>query len=708
MRQLLLLVSFFIALTGMNAFGQMLTSPPAPDYNRSKFKESVGFHNTNKYVFFEDYNDVLEFGFDGSFTIEFWVKIPSSIQPGTLVLRTGNFDINFGMGVDANNNYTPGLLFLVKSYDPDPRWENNEDHMFPGTDYYYHLTAMDIPYFNDWFHVAIVRNRSTHFPGWDPDNTDAGFMRMYINGNASYQGYAPLDDLIPVENGLSMAQLYTSYLKIDELRIWGTARSASEIYTYMNEPIDHENEWLMAYYSFDGISPGSSSISNESRGWGSPGNDGSELAGFVYGTGPSPVFGTDRDYISEADGEWDDPDTWGGEVPGEDEIVVIDHSLTLTRDRAQHGLVFRGPDLAARMSGASAEKLVYTNGHTLTVQSPPSGGNESSYIVTNSDGKLIVENIPYTGAQIPVGTETSYRPVSISQPSGSRFVAFSLYARDEIAPAVTSAAAVVNASWDLTPLTPSQGTPPVYKIKFQWNTSDERDNFSRTSALVANYHNSAWSTLTSGSVQTTGGASYTLEADVTQFSPFIITSDQGSLPVRLAGFDIAREGSVAILKWSASEASDFSRFEIERSPDAKVWTTAGIERAPKQGSSMQHYTYYDPVPAGLSGRLYYRIKMVDLDDSYTYSPIRSIAWKASAPLGVYPNPAEKQSEIRLKFPGGFSNADLQIISLNGLEVYRRSGFSGEAVNLPDIPAGLYILSVKDDNGQVHREKFLIR
>ncbi len=707
------LLSLLLAVfSGAASFSQLLTSPPSPNYSSSIFHQSIAFQNTSRYVFFHDYNDVLEYNLDQDFTIEFWVKIPSSVTPGTLVLRTSNFDINFGSSDDGNGNLTPGLLFLVKSYDP-------AGHEFPGEDFRYHLMAQDIPYFNDWFHVAIVRNRYMSLP-FHPENTFAGYMRMYINGISQYQNAAPQEDLLPLNGGgIGLAEGYTAYLKIDELRIWNTARSAPEVYTYMNQPIPRNTAGLMAYYSFDHDDPNSShydnsasrAVPNESRGIGSPATDDNEdehpLAGFIYGTGPTPVFGPDKEFISVADGDWDDPDTWGGEVPREDEIVTIANSVTLDKPRTQGGIIFRGPDLAMRTSVSSpGEKLVYTNGNTLRLLSPPTGGNESSYIITNGGGNLVVENIPYVGIQIPIGTGTAYRPVSISQPAGYQFISFSFYARDEISPAVSGAAAVVNASWDLAPLTPGPATS--YRIKFQWNTSDERINFSRSNASVANYHNSNWNKLASQSLETINSTTYALAADVTDFSPFIITSDETSLPVRLASFDISREGAVAILKWSASEASNFSRFEVERSADTKTWTTIGAEHAPKQGSSIKHYAYYDPTPATLSGRLYYRIKMVDLDDSYAYSPVRSIAWKTSAQLGVYPNPAEKQSEIRLKFPGGFSNADLQIISLNGLEVYRLAGFSGGAVKLPDIPAGLYILSVKDHNGQVHKEKILIR
>lgn len=711
MRQLLFIL--FIFLTGADICGQINNAPPVPEYDRSEFNQSIGFHNTNRHAFLEDYNTVFEYLFDDDFTIEFWIKISSSIEPGALVLRTSNFDINFGMGVDANGNYTPGLVFLTRSWEPDPRWENAEDYLVPGTNHYHHLTAQDIPYFNDWFHVAIVRSRSAVNTS---DNMYPGNMRMYINGTSSeYPVYGPLEDLLPLDDGgIYMAPYYTSYLKMDELRIWNMARTTQQIHDHMNQPISNTTAGLIAYYSFDGLPPGAITIPNTARGTGAPLTDDNiddhPLYGTVGGYGPAPFFGTDREYISEAEGDWDDPDTWGGEVPGEDEIVIINQTVTLTGNRTQHGLVFRAPDIAAaRMSGAaSGDKLVFTNGHTLTLKSPPAGGNASSYVATDNGGTLIVENIPYTGTQIPVGTESAYRPVFIAQPTTTSydFISFSIRAEDEILPAVSAQAAVVDASWDLTPLT-ANPSPAPYRIKFQWNGADERNNFSRGDAYVANHHNGSWNILTSEDAETINSTTYALAATVSQFSPFIITSDQTSLPVRLTSFNVAQEGQTALLTWSASDAENFTRFEIERSPDADTWVTIGTEHAAGQGREVRHYTFHDPLTNVLSQRLYYRIKMIDFDNSYAYSPIKTIAWKASARLSVYPNPAERKSEVRLKFSGDLSNADLKIISLNGFEVHRQRGLTNGLVKLPDLPTGIYIISV-DQGGQVHKEKILIR
>ncbi len=721
MRPALLSVFLFV-FCATSGYSQVYTSPRPPGYNGDEFHQSIGFHNTKQYVYFDEFNTYLEYMFDLDFTIEFWVKIPSSVKPGAMLLQSSSFDINFAL---QNNNgvTTPSLIFLVKSDKPDNRLPDG-GNQFPDGETYYHIAGQNIPYFNDWFHVAIVRNRTGNaMPHIHDKNTPQGSMRMYINGiTDEHPSFAPQEELTAFDGGISLAVGYTHYLKIDELRIWKVALSAPEIYTNMNSQIDNHTPNMVAYYDFNQTDPNSSFIPNKARGTGSPVNETNQneppVSGFVIDIpayGPAPVFGIDREYVSASEGSWDDENTWNGPVPDENEIVTIDHTITLNQPRTQSGLIFRAPLAAARVSSSvSDEKLVYTNGHTLRLLSPPSGGNETSYIVTNDGGSLIVDNLPdYTTTQIPIGTESAYRPVSVSQPGGRSF-SMSFAAKDDMPTSVATGAAVVDALWDLAPVRSSDLDFPnnsllPYQVSFQWNQSDERDNFVREEAAVANFHSDTWNLLTSEDVETTGYGTYSITTTVSNFSPFIITSNQTSLPVRLAGFDILREGSLAILKWSASDVSNFSKFEIERSPDARAWTTIGTEYAPQQSLSLQHYTYYDPIPAALSQRLYYRIKMIDLDNSYTYSPVKSIAAELSAQLGIYPNPADSKSEIRFQFPGDLRNVDLKIISLNGLEVYRKTtGLSNGSLKLPDLPTGIYILSVKDEYGQVHKEKILIK
>src|SRR5690606_7705413 len=78
---------------------------------------------------------------------------------------------------------------------------------------------------------------------------------------------------------------------------------------------------------------------------------------------------------------------------------------------------------------------------------------------------------------------------------------------------------------------------------------------------------------------------------------------------------------------------NFSHFNIEKSTDAKHWSVLSkIFSTPSN--------QYDFADNNLThSKIYYRLKMVDIDDSYTYSEIRSISLKDYSPVfSLYPNP----------------------------------------------------------------------
>lgn len=699
----LLLLLLLLTLRGVGALAQPLSTPPAPNYDRNLFGQSLAFHNTSRNVFFEDFNTVFETELDGNFTMECWVKISASIPPGTLVLRTNHFDLNFGSRDDGGTLH-PSLIFLVKSFD-------GTGGEFPDTDYYYHLVGQDLPYFNDWFHVAIVRNRNT------------SEIRMYINGISDYAGHGPSGALLPLEDqGISLGGSFTSYMKIDELRIWKEARSEANVHMFMNEPINRQSANLMAYYNFDHSTypdhyfdeNETRMFANISRGIGSPATDENleehPLAGQIFGDifqGPAPVTGPDIDYSSVASGDWDDPDTWGGEVPREDEIITVFHAVTLDKDRSQAGVIFQ-TDIASMRTSArvSNDNLVYTNGHTLTLASPPTGGGEYSYIVTDSGGKLLVNNIPYSGAQLPVGSESAYRPVFLAQPAGSQFLSFSVEARDEITPAVPGTASVVDALWDISPLAPSHNP---YVVRLQWNQTDERAGFTHNTASVANFHDNKWTPIVSEGVETLNSTTYAITAtEVSDFSPFIITSNESSLPVRLTDFRVIQEGTVAQLKWSASDASLFSRFEMERSNDALEWETIGTKLASDQGTALRQYAFSDPLPILNAAKRYYRLKMIDLDETHTHSEIRVLSPSVSTQQLLYPNPANRNSIIHFDLPVDLSKAEIKIFSLSGVPVQQQSSLQDNRINLTGLSTGIYIIKIATEGGEIYREKVLIK
>jgi hypothetical protein len=111
------------------------------------------------------------------------------------------------------------------------------------------------------------------------------------------------------------------------------------------------------------------------------------------------------------------------------------------------------------------------------------------------------------------------------------------------------------------------------------------------------------------------------------------------LPVELTAFTAERRGSNVALAWATASEKNSARFEVERSLDGLTFVTIGTVAAAGNSSSAHHYELLDAqLPAGVA-LLYYRLKQVDRDGTFSYSPVRVVALSgAAAGLSLYPNP----------------------------------------------------------------------
>ena len=107
-----------------------------------------------------------------------------------------------------------------------------------------------------------------------------------------------------------------------------------------------------------------------------------------------------------------------------------------------------------------------------------------------------------------------------------------------------------------------------------------------------------------------------------------------SLPLDLISFNALEQKDKGILNWNVANLINFSHFEIERSSNGNRFET--IDKTYSRGEG--RYSYIDENP--LSGRNYYRLKMVDKDAQFTYSPVRALFVK-TAEINIFPNPANE-------------------------------------------------------------------
>jgi len=175
------------------------------------------------------------------------------------------------------------------------------------------------------------------------------------------------------------------------------------------------------------------------------------------------------------------------------------------------------------------------------------------------------------------------------------------------------------------------------------------------------------------------------------------------LPVVLLDFDGKLNGTKVDLFWNTSSESNSSHFDLERSSDGSDFKPLNTVKAKGNSSVESNYKSIDPLP--LKGQNYYRLKMVDNDNSFVYSKIVNIKVNSEATIEtrVMPNPFTGKLDIYLTLPHSCM-VTFSFIDLNGKVVYSKSvkglkGFNWFIVNdLVKLPSAPYLLKlVTDEN-----------
>jgi hypothetical protein len=104
------------------------------------------------------------------------------------------------------------------------------------------------------------------------------------------------------------------------------------------------------------------------------------------------------------------------------------------------------------------------------------------------------------------------------------------------------------------------------------------------------------------------------------------------LPVTLINFGVTENQGKNLLQWTTASESNSDYISIERSSDGRNFTTIGTVKAAGFSSTDIHYTFTDATP--LTGLNYYRLALVDKDNSKGYSNTAAVSNKSNTSLTI--------------------------------------------------------------------------
>lgn len=163
-------------------------------------------------------------------------------------------------------------------------------------------------------------------------------------------------------------------------------------------------------------------------------------------------------------------------------------------------------------------------------------------------------------------------------------------------------------------------------------------------------------------------------------------------PVTLVSFSGQAGEGENKLQWKTTSETNNKGFQIERSADAKTFSTVGFADGYGDTNEDKNYSFVDKAPLDIT---YYRLKQIDHDGTSEYSSI--IVVKNESAISIYPNPA--QNEVTIKgWPEGKPVVIFDQLGRKVLEQQRES--AGKNVWIGGLAKGIYTIQVGDSKKQL--------
>ncbi len=176
---------------------------------------------------------------------------------------------------------------------------------------------------------------------------------------------------------------------------------------------------------------------------------------------------------------------------------------------------------------------------------------------------------------------------------------------------------------------------------------------------------------------------------------------QITLPLNLLSFTAYVNKSKVDLDWATAAEKNVSHFVIEKSSDGKNFSEAATVFAfgNTDADEKKNYSYSDNVIDAKTNLVYYRLRCIDIDGKFTYSPVRIVRLgeqSTDAKVLAYPNPFVNELRITLpqnmqgkEFKIELFNADGQAVKMKNITAASQT----ETITTNDLGRGFYVIRI---------------
>lgn len=166
----------------------------------------------------------------------------------------------------------------------------------------------------------------------------------------------------------------------------------------------------------------------------------------------------------------------------------------------------------------------------------------------------------------------------------------------------------------------------------------------------------------------------------------------GPTPVVLSNFNAERrEKNDVEVTWKTEQELNSSRYEIQRSFNNIDFETAGVVASKYSNTSIAQYYSFTDNSNNISQTSFYRLKMIDLDNSFTYSAVEVVKGRGlQVEVSVFPNPAYANQTITINNISEPSN--IRIFDYEGRLIQQASSI-GNSAQISNLSKGNYFINI---------------
>lgn len=165
--------------------------------------------------------------------------------------------------------------------------------------------------------------------------------------------------------------------------------------------------------------------------------------------------------------------------------------------------------------------------------------------------------------------------------------------------------------------------------------------------------------------------------------------DNTTLPVVLMNFNVSKKEDNILISWSTASEINSDYFEIQRSNDGLAFQAIGRVKAKGTSYEMTNYEFVHQKSILLQTS-YFRLKMVDFDNSFDFSKTIKIDGTSDfnrATINIYPNPT--MDIIKIEIIGSEEKLNFTLYNSSGVELAKPPIIKERTINLSYLSAGIY-------------------